>query len=238
MLHHGTALTITLITCGEDTEAECRDALGDVQYNVIRDVQPQSKAANRAMSECPGQYLVTVDSDMVLYPGWMDRIERSLHIHHTDPNWYQILFWLYDTLTNSPILALKLQRPHISLPLRDVRVPDRDHYPRMRRHRPHLQIYGPHGDPIGNHIVAGPERCYFKYKDAAIAASLYGGGKSECDEIYRVLRSRHCETNHNDYLYCIAGLIDGLRSDDYQSKRHSDEMLIDICGVIEEYERC
>lgn len=244
MLSHSEQLTVCLITCGEGTEAACRAALGpelgDVPLLEVRGARPQSAANNRALELAAGRYMLQVDSDMILYPGWRARVDRALKLHHHDRNWYQYLFWLWDSFTDRSIMAFKLVRTHLMLPYADVRLPDREHYDRTRRERPNLQIYGPDGPPIGEHRLLGPEVCYFKYKDFALSARHYdpGGARCLCDRERDLLRRRYLETGSPEYAYAVAGLIDGLRRDDPGSKRHGDRMRVSPADAFAEYDRC
>lgn len=237
MLHPTPGLSVCLISCGEDTEPECRQRLEAELFDQIlyevRDVYPQSAASNAALRRCPTGYMLQVDSDMVLYRGWYDRVMGELIRLHDDPRWYHRLFWLRDSFSGERVLALKLVRVALAAicPYRDVRVPDRDHALRMAP-LPYT-ILPPEGDPIGDHVLRGHERIYLKYKDEVLSARHYGDAVVDYFRITgRRLLKRYEETQNQDYLYAIAGMVDGLESGQFGSKRYRDVMRVDLSRAV------
>jgi len=227
LLRHDPDLTAVLITCGEDTEPECLRALGDVPLVEVRGVQPQAAASNLALRSCPTALMLQLDSDMVLYPGWRQRVAQRYWRHHQDPTWYQILWWLWDPLFERRILALKLVRPGLVPPYRDVRVPDIEHFERMRR-LPARHIIPPEGEPIGEHLVRGPRRCYLKLKDDLLSVRRYhpAAARARAAELWQFFQAKYRRTPAEDLVWCLAGLLEGAECDPAAgSKRHDEEPL-------------
>jgi hypothetical protein len=229
-------LTLCLITCGEDTEKECLQAIqhesANFAFEEVRNVRPQAAANNMVMDKVKTKYFIPLDSDIVLYPDFLTRIRKYIESYKNE-TWYHICIPLYDTLSERKIMSLKVMRHDVlaSNPYKDVRVPDIEHYRRLEAMGyKNINLYN-QVEPIGDHVVRGPQRCYFRYKDTYLAYRLYWGDeharkKSYID--YKFFIEKHGKTDNSDFLYCLAGMTDGLtRSEDmHKSKDMNEQMVI------------
>lgn len=224
-------ITFVVATCGEQTEAECLASLrlfvDKAELIVIRNVCPQVKMLNQMISQTNTEYLVPVDSDMILDHDAFDRIQRAIEKYSHDPNWHSILFPLWDTLTEEKILALKILRTSImkQYPFNDVPTPDVEHYKRLTEAGYtciHNYLQRP---PIGKHVVRGPYFCYSKYRDVYQTfrthqiewdSGVFKGGytlEEKAKKHFDFFAYKYLMTDNRDYLFCIAGMVDGLTSD-------------------------
>lgn len=222
-------LTFCLMTCGEETETDCMSAFRrssaghDVVFSEVRGVVPASRALNAMIAGCVTEFLVPLDADFLLYDGFMSRIKDNIGKYRHDPTWHSILFPLWDTLTQIKIMALKVFRADVVklIPYKDDACPDIQHYRDLT-----AAGYGAidlmHEDPIGDHVVRGEFLCYAKLRDLymvarshpeAILESHFKGGKdlkSRANKHFGFFRERLEQTGSRDYLYCIAGMVEGL----------------------------
>jgi hypothetical protein len=225
------SLTVCLIGCGELTEKECRATLeqfrGYAVFQEVMYVYPQIAALKQMIEQVDTEYLVPVDMDMILYPDAFIRIRMAIDKYHHDPSWHSILFSLFDTLTQKKILALKVLRTSIlkQIPFEESTTPDVIHHQRLTK-----AGYGTISKyldkpPIGDHIVRGKHFCYYKYRDVYRTLRVYerewdagvflGGHTLEekAKKHYNYFMSQYLLTDNMDYLYCIAGMTDGILSD-------------------------
>ncbi len=220
-------ITVCLQTCGEETERKCLKAIAPWKhrfiYQEVRNVTPASSALYQMISQCKTEYLVPLDADMILYPGFFDRWTKAITESHG--KWHSILFPLWDTLTQERIMAQKIFRTEAvkEIPYKDDRGVDVQHYRDLTCAGYHA-INKMHEEPIGDHCVEGDFFCYAKYKDLymtlrhhpnVILESHFKGGDSldeRATNHLKYFKQRHKETGNRDYLFCIAGMVDGVVS--------------------------
>lgn len=221
-------ITFCLMTCGEETEAECLKAveplLDRVEFQEVRNVCPQVKALNQMLAQAQTPYLVPLDADMILNPDIYDRLKMALDKYVYDPQWHTILFNLYDTLTEREILALKLLRTDIvkRFPFSDTPTPDVEHFRRLTdAGYTCITTYLGKGS-VGKHVVRGKHFCYNKYRDVYLTLRTHGfewdsgvfmGGLTTLEKSkhhFNYFLYKWLTTGNEDYLYCIAGMADGL----------------------------
>lgn len=236
-------VTFVLMTCGELSEKRCLAAIepwrSEVAFFEVRNVYPQIQALNKMIRGVKTEFFVPLDADIVLDKDAWARIKYAMQKHRHDEQWHSILWPLWDTLTQRKILALKLLRTRIAKenPFVESATPDVEHYQRLTSkgytciHENLIQR------PIGKHVVKGKVFCYYKYRDVYQTYKSHGwewdsgaflGGTNLPDRarehfnyfLYRYLRSRN-----KDFLWCIAGMIDGIlsptenKSKDYTSRK-------------------
>lgn len=174
---------------------------------------------------CETEYLVPLDSDMVLYPGFYDRIASAVKLNENDPKWHSILFPLYDTLTAEKIMALKVFRTPIIKQFRykNNPCPDISHYKDLTE-AGHTTVSMMGEREIGDHVVRGDFFCYAKYRDLysvlreypdSVLESHFKGGTdlaSRARNHFEFFLDSLGATGNRDYLYCVAGMVEGLTS--------------------------
>lgn len=230
-------ITICLITCGEETEQDCLARLPKTGYifNEVRNVYPQAAANNRATETTTTKYLVPLDSDMFLYEGFLDRINAKIEALGS-LDWYQIAFPLWDVFFQKKILGLKVldvafMKRH---PYQNTRVPDTEHYYRLiaREHQrgfKYVNLFTEGEPPIGDHVIRGNRVTYLKLKDnyASYRQNFQYDGfnyRTKVQEDYKFFLERYKATGNDDYLYAIAGMMDGIKNPVNQSKDFREEM--------------
>lgn len=224
-------LTFCLMTCGEETEAECLAAIepfrDKIVFQEVRNVFPQITALNAMFDQVTTPYLIPLDSDMILDSNAYERIRMAVDKFSHDSTWHSILFHLWDTLTEQEILALKVLRTSVvkKYPFKDSPTPDVLHYKDLtdagyKSINRYLEK-----PPIGKHVVKGPFFCYNKYRDVYMTLRRYGkawdegvfkGGRTFLERSKRhfdFFLSKYAMTMNYDYMYCIAGMVDGITSD-------------------------
>lgn len=224
------SITIVMATCGEETESECLGAiehwLDKVELKVIRNVTPQIKMLNQMLIQANTEYLIPLDSDMILNYDAYDRICRAIDKFSHDANWHSILFKLFDTLTEKEILALKILKTQIVKThiFNETATPDVEHFARLTSlgYKCIDQLLVK--NPIGKHVVKGKRFCYSKYRDVYQTLRVYGwewdvgvfmGGQTILEKSkahFDYFFKKYIQTNNDDYLWCIAGMTDGLIS--------------------------
>jgi len=223
-------LTVCLMTCGEETETECLAAIDHwrdkVEFIEVRNITPQIKALNQMLRSAQTEFLIPLDADMILNYDAYDRICRAIDKFRHDANWHTILFKLWDTLTEKEILALKILRtPIMKVHLfNESATPDVEHFQRLTNAGYTCIDKLLVKNPIGNHVVRGKHFCYFKYRDVYQTLRVYGwewdsgvfmGGQTILEKSkahYDFFLRKYLETDNDDYLWCIAGMADGLTS--------------------------
>ncbi len=120
-------------------------------------------------------------------------------------------------------MALKVFKTYVvkSIPYKDDPCPDIQHYKDLTA-AGYTTVDLMHEEPIGDHVVRGNFFCYAKYRDLYtvlrtyprnVLESHFKGGtdiRSRAYNHFRFFKSRHDETGNDDYLYCIAGMAEGL----------------------------
>jgi hypothetical protein len=223
-------LSLVLMTCGELTEKECLASISsfrdEIEFVQVRNVFPQIKALNTMIEKVKTEYFIPLDADMILYEDAWPRIKNAINKNGHDPNWHSILFNLYDTLTEKNILALKILRTKIMKenPFKESSTPDVEHYQRLTSLgytciHDYLKLR-----PIGKHVVKGKHFCYNKFRDVYQTYRNYnfdwdsgaflGGNdlRSHAKAHYDFFISKWLTTGNKDYLYCLAGMMDGILS--------------------------
>lgn len=221
-------ITMCLMSCGEETEQECLAALQPFRDKIVlqevRNVCPQITALNQMIDQAETEYLIPLDADIVLFSDAYERVQRAIEKFEHDPNWHTILFKLYDTFTEREILALKILRTRIMKvhPFRESATPDVEHFQRLTAEGytciDRLLVK----NPIGKHILRGKHFCYNKYRDVYQTLRVHGwewdsavfmGGTTTLEKAKRhfdYFITRHLFSNNTDYLWAIAGMVDGL----------------------------
>ena len=223
-------ITFVLMTCGELTEKECLAAIkpfrGEIEFKEVRNVYPQIKALNQMIECVETEYFIPLDADIILNRDTWPKIRTALNKHRHDPNWHSILFPLWDTLTERRILALKLLRTSIAKEymFKESATPDVEHFKRLTDAGyacidRYLKL-----EPVGKHVVKGKKFCYHKYRDVYQTYKSHGwewdsgaflGGKTitqRANAHFQYFLAKWVITNNKDYLWCIAGMMDGILS--------------------------
>lgn len=223
-------ITLVLMTCGELTEQEClvaaKPIMEHVEFFEVRNVFPQIKALNQMIDGVQTDYFIPLDADMILDGDAWPRIKNALNKHRHNPQWHSILFSLWDTLTEKKILALKILRTKIAKenPFSDSPTPDVEHYQRLTG----LGYTCIHDyikqKPIGKHVIRGKHFCYHKFRDVYQTyrshnfewdSGVFMGGddlRSRAKSHFDFMMLKWLETGNEDYISCIAGMIDGIVS--------------------------
>lgn len=196
---------------------------------------PQSAANNAMLRSAATEYLVPVDSDMILYPGWTSKVVSAIREHECE-EWYQILFPLWDTLLQRRIGSLKILKTDVmKRNLYDnVRVPDLPHFYEMRQQGHHvINLVNEEVLPIGSHVIRGHKTCYLKLKDNVLCRRRYEWHyKASFDEYVRTeyehLYDLFRKTGNPEYLSCIAGMADGLTADVTTSKDFNEPIRLTV----------
>ena len=223
-------VTFCLMTCGEETEEDCLRHIEPFREKVVlqevRNVYPQIKALNQMLSQVETDYLVPLDADMLLNKRAYRRIRRAIDENAKDPKWHSILFPLYDTLTEKRILALKVLRTKVVKEhmFAESATPDVEHFQRLTDAGYTCIDKYLEEKPIGDHVVKGAWFCYSKYRDVYQTLRSHGfewdsgafmGGETVLGKSmkhYTFFLYKYFNTGNEDYLYCIAGMTDGLIS--------------------------
>lgn len=219
-------ITVVVATCGEETENECVDAIhsfmDEIEFKIIRNIFPQIKMLNQMVEGTQTDYIMPLDSDIVLYNGFEDRINKSVKDMDNDILCHSTLFSLWDTLTNQKIYALKLLRTSMMQEhlFAETCTPDIEHYTRLQKQGYHaVDLFKE--PPIGDHVVKGSYFCYHKYRDVYMTIRSYkrvwcdgvakGESIRECAyNHYQFFSNKYNKTGNKDYLSCIAGMVDGI----------------------------
>jgi len=223
-------ITFVLMTCGELTEQKCLESIrpfrDQVEFCEVRNVCPQIKALNQMIESVQTEYFIPLDADMILYDDAWDRISNAWRKHWRNPEWHSILFPLWDTLTERRILALKLMRTSVMKAnmFSESATPDVEHYQRLTS-QGYVCIHDYlKQKPIGDHVVVGEHFCYHKYRDVYQtyrshnfewdSGAFMGGDdlKSRAKAHYDFFFTKWLVTGNDDYLFCIAGMMDGILS--------------------------
>jgi hypothetical protein len=223
-------VTMVLMTCGEHTEKECLAAIAPfrehIEFCEVRNVFPQIKALNQMIDSVKTEFFIPLDSDMILDEDAWPRIRNAISRNRHNSNWHSILFNLWDTLTDRKILALKILRSSIAKenPFIESATPDVEHYQRLTS-KGYTCIHDYlKQKPIGKHVVRGKHFCYNKYRDVYQTyrshnfewdSGAFMGGtdlRSRAKAHYDFFLWKWLVTEDNDYLHCIAGMMDGILS--------------------------
>ena len=237
-------VTFVLMTCGELTEKRCLAALkpfrDDIDFFEVRNVYPQIKALKKMVRGVKTEFFVALDADMILNHDAFPRIMNAIRKHRHKPDWHSILFHLWDTLTEQNILALKVMRSEImkEIVFEETATPDVKHYERLTD-AGYTCIHDyltKRPKPIGKHVVKGKHFCYHKYKDVYQTYKSHGfdwesgaflGGETLTERAkahFHYFLKKWLDTNKKDYLWCIAGMMDGITSEvDNKSKNLKDK---------------
>jgi glycosyltransferase involved in cell wall biosynthesis len=219
------------MSCGELSEGKCLESIkpfleNGVILQTVKNVFPQVMALNQMIEQCNTQWLIPVDADMILYDDAWDRISNAWRKHWRNSQWHSILFPLWDTLTERRILALKLMRTSIAKEnmFKESATPDVEHYQRLTsRGYVCIQDYLKQ-KPIGDHVVIGKHFCYHKYRDVYQtyrshnfewdSGAFMGGDdlRSRAKAHFDYFLPKWILTDNADYLWCIAGMMDGILS--------------------------
>ena len=228
-------VTFCMTVCGEQTEQDCLKAIKSCRnqfvFQEVRNVSPQIKALNQMLTQCETEYLVPLDADMILHEGFAERISKAVDEMDDDSMCHSTLFSLWDTLTDQKIYALKLLRTSIMQEnlFSETCTPDVEHYTRLQSQGYHtINLFDE--SSIGNHVVKGPYFCHQKYRD--VYQTMRSHQRVWCNGVAKGESIRECAFNHyhffinkykktqdEDYLSCIAGMVDGITSElEHKSK--------------------
>jgi hypothetical protein len=241
------------MTCGEETEQLCLNSIAhfkdEIIFQEVRNVYPQIKALNEMLSKTKTDYLVPLDADFILSKDAHNRICEAIRINEGDNNWHSILFSLFDTFTEKKIFALKVLRMSIikNFPFIESATPDVEHFGRLQENGYSAINYFDQ-EPIGTHNVVGPKFCYHKYKDVYRTLRIYQkcwdsnvfmGGETILEKSknhFDFFQYKWIMTGNKDYLYAIAGMIEGLTSSlENKSKSLDEEMVVRFDLAIDSY---
>lgn len=218
------------MSCGELTEKDCLKSIAPWKEKIIlqevRNVYPQILALNQMLEQVKTSYLIPLDADIILRPDAYERIRIAIDKYSFDYTWHSILFPLFDTLTRKKILALKIFRTEVvkSIPFEESATPDVSHYKRLTDAGFKCITRYLDRDPIGDHVVKGPHFCYNKYRDVYQTLRCNGwewdngafmGGRTleeRAKNHYDYFLTQYILQQNEDYLYCIAGMLDGITS--------------------------
>ena len=135
MPHHLNDITVFIISSGEDTTEECKEALAnqDCTFTIkhIKDTFPMSRAFQRMPDECDTKYFVQVDSDMILKPYAVQALYNG--VRKSLANTYMVFGQLYEEEIGDSG-AVKCWKSWLFkyFKFRDFRTVDRDIYRRTR----------------------------------------------------------------------------------------------------------
>ena len=231
------------MTCGELAEKKCVKAIqpfrDEIEFFEVRNVYPQIKALNQMIQGVKTEFFIPLDADIVLYKNTWSKIKTVLNKQRHNEDWHSILFPLWDTLTERKILALKLFRTKVVQEhlFKESATPDVEHYQQLAGAgyvcvHDYLKLA-----PVGDHIVKGKYFCYHKYRDVYQTYKSHGfewdsgafmGGDTLTERAkshFHHFLYKYMTTGNKDYLWCIAGMIDGIksptenRSKDYTRKK-------------------
>lgn len=236
--------TFCLMTCGEETEAECvsviKGWLDHIVFQEVRNITPAYKALNQMFDQCETRFLTPLDADMILHADALERMREKIDVLQDDNKWHTILFPLWDTLTQEKIYALKIFNMDAmrSIPYKDDPCPDIQHFKDLTAAGLRsIDFY--HEEPIGKHVVQGKFFCYAKYRDLYLTArsrprdileNHFKGGRTLRERArlhHAFFVDRYKETGNEDYLYCIGGMLEGLTATlTYKSKNLGDREMV------------
>lgn len=223
-------ITFVLMTCGELAEKDCLAAIApfrdQIVFQEVRNICPQIKALNQMIAGVQTEFFVPLDSDMVLNPDAFQRITAAVEEYLYDQRWHSILFPLWDTLTDRKILALKVLKTRVMKAnvFMDSPTPDVEHFQRLTQKGYVCIDKHLNEPPIGRHVVKGKHFCYFKYRDVYQTYRMHGfewdngafmGGNNVRERSkahFDFFIKKWVEKDEEDYLHCIAGMLDGLTS--------------------------
>lgn len=226
------------MTCGEETEKLCLNAIQPwkdrIVFQEVRNVFPQVKALNQMINQTNTEYLIPLDSDIVLNNDAFERICWAIDKFSHDTAWHSILFKLWDTLTEKEILALKILRTEIMKKhlFKDVATPDVEHFTRLTNSGHTCIDKMLSKPPIGRHIVQGKHFCYHKYKDIYQTLrthkkewdpAVFMGGETileKSENHFNYFLNKYLITDNEDYLWAITGMIDGITSKYFSSSKN------------------
>jgi hypothetical protein len=221
-------ITFCFTTCGEETSDDCLKAIepwrDQVEVLEIRNVFPQIKALQQMVEGVQTELLVPLDADLILDEDAYERLLKAYRKFSNDPKWHTILFPLWDTLTEQRILALKLMRSKVlkQIPFNDTATPDIDHYKRLTDAGYTCVTRYLEKSTIGDHVVKGHHFCYHKYRDVYMTLrqnewawdeNVFKGGSTIVERAkihFDFFMYKLALTEKEDYLSCIAGMVDGL----------------------------
>ncbi len=128
-------ITVFIISTGEDTTAECEEALVNQNCTFtikhIKDTYPMSRAFQRMPDECDTKYFVQVDSDMILKPYAVQALYNG--IRKSLLNAYMVFGQLYEEgIGDSGAVKCWKSWLFNYFKFRDFRTVDRDVYRRTR----------------------------------------------------------------------------------------------------------
>lgn len=244
-------ITFCLMTCGEATEKDCLKSIKsfqDITLIEVRNVTPQILALNSMLKQTTTEYLVPLDADLILNDNAYARILSAIDANKDNKDWHSIIFSLYDTFTESKILALKVLRMSIikNFPFAESATPDIEHSARLREAGYSIISYADQ-EPIGTHNVVGTKFCYNKYKDVYRTLKVYKngwdsgvfmGGETILDKSknhFDFFEYKWIMTGNKDYLWAIAGMVDGLTTEPENKSKSFDELKINADAAIEAY---
>ena len=230
-------VTLCHISCGEQTRSESKNSVSHwVDYCrafQIADIFPQSAALKAMVEGVETPYLVPIDGDMILDQNAGERIANAIWNHQFDKSWYNIVFHLRDCLSERNILALKIIRTEYLSEnfYSDCSIPDVDFHHRMVNKGLHVVTRYLKQPPIGRHDVRGDKFCYSRYFE--IYNKLLQMGEVWDPGIFplgadpvknfwsdtKAFVARYMEEeSRDDYLWCIAGMIDAFLQQSSQNK--------------------
>lgn len=181
-------VTVWLITCGEPTTAEAREALRR-QNSVfllgeIVDESPMSSAFQAMIDNCQTRYYVEVDADMILKPDAVMTLHQQMLCAKTqNPKCAMLAMGLWDRHAARPIIGCKIYDlvAFKDYPYRDIQGCETDQLSRMERDGwTYSLLFDGHAGRdhpglIGEHATANnPWQAIERYRDLTAKQRKYG----------------------------------------------------------------
>lgn len=197
--------------CLRSVEAQRRPA---DQLEIVRNVKPYVAALGEGLQRARGELLAFVDEDMVLDP---DAFELMIAIHERYPDAADVVCGLRDPLTER-VMGIHMFKTSF---LRGVGVHGGEDTDEMRAIGKRLESKGYQvrqewRTVVGDHHPRyTPEEAYWKFKMRGEKCRFYpGDGFREASIALQKLSDYWLLVKDPVAFYAIAGLMDGLRSDD------------------------
>lgn len=216
-------ITAVILTVGAGTffekclESIKRQNLAPARMEIVRDEKPFSKASQVALDLVKTQFYVPVDDDMILSPSCFQRLYHTIC---SKPKCAEALARLKDPIMGN-IVGVRMYRTEIVrsigfYPLRDEKGCER---------KMHKEIIKAGYVSINCHVVEGchhpvysPYEAYRKFRFFAEKARYYKNNESTFMEAMDKILDYWQRTHESSALYALAGLFEGLQSDDIEQE--------------------
>lgn len=201
-----------------------RQLLKPGSIEVVRNVSPFSRASQAALDLVKTPYYVPVDDDMVLDPTCFARLYRILA---EDPQCAEALARLMDPIMGN-IVGVRMYRTEIVreigfYPLADEKGCERKMIKEIAR-RGYLSTNCHITEGI-HHPCYLPHEIFWKFRFAAEEARYYGDFEPAFRDLLDKLTAYWERTRDDIAIYGLAGLFDGLQSDQVDRELSHDGRL-------------